>query len=120
MKQDEERDYYKNMMALTNEITNWLLKGLDPVDSPNQKQQNPNQLLQNTNATQNNQQTLQNSDSPQLSQLSSSQTNTTPLELEKACGVNDNVINKNTSENDDINENDNTIRNDSTNSFSMQ
>ncbi|WP_115707385.1 hypothetical protein [Legionella sainthelensi] len=114
MKRDDERDYYKNMMALANEITNWLLKGLDPIDSPNQKQPNPNEFLKNTNATQNNQQTPQNSDGLQLSQLSSSQTNTTPIELEKACGVNDNVINKNTSEND------NTIENDSTNSFSMQ
>lgn len=113
MKQsNDEKDYYKNMLALTNEIRDWLLKGLDPVDAPNQKQQAPNQFIQNTNAAQNNQQTVQNSDGPQLSQISSNQTNTTPLELDKACEEHDNIINANA--------NDNTIENDSTNSFSMQ
>lgn len=121
MKQSpDEKDYYKNMVALTNEMMDWLLKGLDSVDAPNQKQQPPNQFVQNTNAAQNNQQTPQNADGPQLGQLSSSQTNATPRDLDKACGAHDDLITANTSENENTNAHDNANENDSINSLSFQ
>ncbi|AUH73235.1 hypothetical protein [Legionella sainthelensi] len=127
MKLSEERDYYKNMLEFTNELLNMMFKAWN---EPASNSPNSDQLTQNSNTAQNNQLTQQNtnvgqqiqpdSDGPQLGQLSSVQTNTTPRDLNKASETHDDLLNANTSENDSTNVNDNTNTNDSTNSFSFQ
>lgn len=127
MKISEERDYYKNTIAFTNELLDMLFK---LWNEPASNSQNSDQLEQNSNTAQNNhlkqqntnapQQTQLDSDGPKLGQLASSQANATPHDLNKACEAHDDLINANTSENDNTNANDNTNTNESSNSFSFQ
>ncbi|KTD53740.1 hypothetical protein Lsan_4150 [Legionella santicrucis] len=125
MGEKNHRDFKENMLTFTQELLEalWSLyqhETQQDLDNSNTNTNKnvlvPNQVAQNRDAKQNNQ---QDSDGPQLSQLSSSQTNTTPNDLGSLCSKHDDIKNASTSENSNTNTNDNTSENENTNSFSI-